>query len=163
MEGSPASATMAPFTEALPRIRRGPERVARRVHREERPLRPYEVMIILDPGLDEDVIRASIDRATALISSKGGNPGRVDRWGKRRFAYELNHRWEGYYVLLEAAAEPAAMAELDRMLTLADEVVRHKVIRLPDVVANRARPATATASSGVAAANGSQSAKESER
>ena len=126
-------------------------------------MRPYEVMIILDPGLDEDVIRASIDRATALIASKGGNPGRVDRWGKRRFAYELNHRWEGYYVLLEAAAEPAAMAELDRMLTLADEVVRHKVIRLPDVVANRARPATATASSGAAAANGSHSAKESER
>ena len=59
----------------------------------------------------------SVDRATELIRARGGNPGRVDRWGKRRFAYELHHRWEGYYVLLEATAEPAAMAELDRVLT----------------------------------------------
>ncbi len=102
------------------------------------PMRPYEVMIILDAGLEEDTIRASIDRATQIIRSNGGNPGRVDRWGKRRFAYELKHRWEGYYVLLEATAEPVAMAELDRALHLADEVVRHKVIRLPERVAGRA-------------------------
>ncbi len=153
--------TMAPFQATLPRTDRGPERHARRVRREEWPLRPYEVMVILDPGLEEEVIRASIDRATEVISANGGAPGRVDRWGKRRFAYELDHRWEGYYVLIEATAEPAAMAELDRMLTLADEVVRHKVIRLPDVVANRARPATATAPSGATAPAGGQSAKES--
>ena len=95
-------------------------------------MRPYEVMVIFDTGLEEDAIRAVIDRATQLISARRGNPGRVDRWGKRRFAYELKHRWEGYYVLLEAVAEPAVMAELDRMLTLADEVLRHKVIRLPE-------------------------------
>ena len=141
---------MTPLYEAaLPRVVRGPERSERRVHREEWPVRPYEVMIILDPGQDEDVIRATIDRATAIISASGGNPGRVDRWGKRRFAYELNHRWEGYYVLIEAAAEPQAMDELSRMLTLADAVVRHKVIRLPDVAANRAHPvAAAIATSG---------------
>jgi small subunit ribosomal protein S6 len=80
-----------------------------------------------------------IDRSTELIRSGGGNPGRVDRWGKRRFAYELKHRWEGNYVLLEATAEPAAMAELDRMLSLADEVIRHKAIRLPEKVAGRTR------------------------
>ncbi|MGQ0520499.1 MAG: 30S ribosomal protein S6 [Actinomycetota bacterium] len=154
---------MTQFTEALPRERRGPERTARRVQREERPVRPYEVMVILDPGLEDDVIRSSIDRATQVITANGGNAGRVDRWGKRRFAYELHHRWEGYYVLIEASAEPAAMAELDRMLSLADEVIRHKVIRLPDVVANRARPATATTSSGAAADNGGQSAKASEQ
>lgn len=155
------STTMTQFTETLPRTDRGPERLGRRVQREERPLRPYEVMIILDPGLEEDVIRATVDRATAVISANGGSPGKVDRWGKRRFAYELNHRWEGYYVLLEAAAEPAAMAELERMLSLADEVVRHKVIRLPDIVANRARPASVTAPSGAAAPAGGPSAKES--
>ena len=105
-------------------------------------MRPYEVMIILDAGLEEDAIKASLDRATEIIRSKGGNPGRIDRWGKRRFAYELNHRWEGYYALLEAQAEPAAMAELDRALLLADEVVRHKVIRLPEVAIRQpARPA----------------------
>jgi small subunit ribosomal protein S6 len=121
-------------------------------------LRPYEVMVILDPGLEEEVIRATIDRATGIISAKGGNPGRVDRWGKRRFAYELNHRWEGYYILLDASAEPAAMAELDRMLSLADEVIRHKVIRLPDAVANRARARTPAPAA--VAPNGGESAKE---
>lgn len=144
------STTMTPLYEAaLPRVVRGPERSSRRVQREEWPLRPYEVMVILDSGLEEDVIRATIDRATGIIAAGGGNPGRVDRWGKRRFAYELNHRWEGYYVLIEAAAEPEAMDELSRMLTLSDAVIRHKVIRLPDVAANRALPvAAATASSG---------------
>ena len=103
-------------------------------------MRPYEVMIILDSSLEEDAVRAAVDRATDLIRNRGGDPYRVDRWGKRRFAYELNHRWDGYYVLVEAQAEPAVMTELDRALHLADEVVRHKVIRLPERVAGRARP-----------------------
>jgi small subunit ribosomal protein S6 len=107
-------------------------------------MRPYEIMVILDAGLEEDAIRQSVDRATELISSRGGTVGRVDRWGKRRFAYELHHRWEGYYVLIQASAEPAVMAELDRMLHLADEVIRHKVIRLPDAaVGAGARPSAA--------------------
>lgn len=109
-------------------------------------MRPYEVMVIFDAGLEEDVIRGIVERATELVRSKGGNPGRVETWGKRRLAYELHHRTEGYYVLLEVTAEPAAMAELDRMLSLADEVIRHKVIRLPESVAGRARPAAAPSS-----------------
>ncbi|MGH9154271.1 MAG: 30S ribosomal protein S6 [Acidimicrobiales bacterium] len=122
-----------------------PRAPRRRVHREVSALRAYEVMIILDPGLEEDVIRATIDRATALVRAQGGTPGTVDRWGKRRFAYELNHRWEGLYLLMEATAEPAAMAELNRMLSLADEVIRHKVIRLPDVPRTRSRRAAVAA------------------
>jgi len=101
-------------------------------------------MVILDASLEEDAIRAVLDRATEVIRSNGGTPGRVDRWGKRRFAYELHHRWEGYYVLMEATAEPAAMAELDRMFHLADEVIRHKVIRLPEKTPARARRPAAT-------------------
>ena len=96
-------------------------------------MRPYEVMIILDAALEDDAIQATIERASEIIRSNGGDPKKVDRWGKRRFAYEVNHAWEGYYALIEADAEPAAMAELDRSLHLADEVVRHKVIRLPEV------------------------------
>jgi small subunit ribosomal protein S6 len=106
-------------------------------------MRPYEVMIILDSSLEEDAVRAAVDRSTDLIRNRGGDPHRVDRWGKRRFAYELNHRWDGYYVLVGAHAEPSVMAELDRALHLADEVVRHKVIRLPERVADRARPGAA--------------------
>jgi len=99
-------------------------------------------MVILDAGLEEDAIRALLGRATDVIRNNGGTPGRVEHWGRRRFAYELHHRWEGYYVLMDATAEPAAMAELDRMFHLADEVIRHKVIRLPEKVAGRAPRST---------------------
>jgi small subunit ribosomal protein S6 len=115
-------------------------------------VRPYEVMIILDAGLEDDAIRAAIDRSVELIRSRGGNPGRIDRWGRRRFAYELKHRWEGYYVVVEATAEPAVMSELDRALFLADEVLRHKIIHLPEAVAGRARGAAAAAAEPVVAA-----------
>jgi small subunit ribosomal protein S6 len=100
-------------------------------------MRPYEVMIILDPTLEEAALRQQVDRSTEIIRSGGGSPGRVDRWGKRRLAYEINHQREGYYVVVEATAEPEAMATLDRALHLADEVLRHKVIRIPDRVAGR--------------------------
>jgi small subunit ribosomal protein S6 len=95
-------------------------------------MRHYEVMVILDAGLEEDAIRATVDRATTSLTGNGATVGKVDRWGKRRFAYEVRHRSEGYYVLIDTEAEPAAVAELDRMLGLADEVIRHKVIRLPE-------------------------------
>ena len=100
-------------------------------------MRPYEVVIIYEPSLEEDAVRAAVDRSTELLRSRGGTPGRIERWGKRRLAYEIRHQREGYYVLLEASAEPAAMLELDRSLSLADEVLRHKVIRLPDRIAGR--------------------------
>jgi small subunit ribosomal protein S6 len=105
-------------------------------------MRQYEVMVILDAGLEEDVIRTIIDRATQIIANRGGTVDKVDRWGKRRFAYEVHHRSEGYYVLIETTAEPAVLAEVDRMLGLADEVIRHKVIRLPEkkTVVRGARP-----------------------
>jgi small subunit ribosomal protein S6 len=94
-------------------------------------MRPYEVMIIVDAGLEDEAINASVERASKLLTEKGANVNGVERWGKRRFAYELDHRWEGYYALLRVTSEPPALAELDRMLQLADEVLRHKIIRLP--------------------------------
>jgi small subunit ribosomal protein S6 len=95
-------------------------------------MRHYEVMVILDAGLEDESIRTVLDRATRLFATNGASVGKVDRWGKRRFAYEVRHRSEGYYVLIDVMAEPAAVAEVDRMLGLADEVIRHKVIRLPE-------------------------------
>ena len=95
-------------------------------------MRPYEVMIIFDADLEEETIRAAVDRFFQLIQSKGAEPGYVDYWGKRRFAYELKHRTEGYYVVLQARSEPEAMQELHRVLSLADEVLRHKVLRVPE-------------------------------
>lgn len=104
-------------------------------------MRPYEVVIIFDAGLEEEVIGTVLDRAVETVRSQGGTVVRTDRWGRRRFAYELAHRQEGYYTLLEISAEPAAVAELDRVLSLADEVLRHKTVRIPDAAAGRTRPA----------------------
>lgn len=97
-------------------------------------MRPYEVMVILDADLDEETIRSAVDRYVQLLQAKGAEMGPIDYWGKRRFAYEVKHRWEGYYVVLQAKAEPAATDELHRVLSLADEVIRHKVLRIPEQV-----------------------------
>jgi small subunit ribosomal protein S6 len=97
-------------------------------------MRPYEVMVIYDAELDEADIKAAVGQATTLLTSKGAELGTVDYWGKRTLAYRLKRRWEGYYVVLQARAEPEAMAELGRTLTLADQVLRHKVLRIPDAV-----------------------------
>ena len=113
-------------------------------------MRHYEVMVILDAGLEEDAIRATVDRATKSLTGNGATVGKVDRWGKRRFAYEVNHQSEGYYLLVDFEADPGAITELDRMLGLADEVIRHKVIRLPEKV-------TVGASSGTAKPSGTTS------
>ena len=85
-------------------------------------------------GSGRETIRSLVTRSTQLIEGKGAELGPIDFWGKRRFAYELKHRWEGYYVVLQAKAEPAAMDELHRTLSLADEVLRHKVLRIPESV-----------------------------
>jgi len=97
-------------------------------------LRPYEVMVILDADLEEETIRAAVERWLQLIESRGAQRGYVDFWGKRRLAYELKRRTEGYYVVFQAKAEPAAMEELHRVLSLADEAIRHKVLRIPEKV-----------------------------
>jgi small subunit ribosomal protein S6 len=95
-------------------------------------MRPYEVVVIFDVTVEPPAIQAALDRALETIKSSEGTPGAIDRWGRRPFAYEVNHRREGYYVLVEFTGTPATVAELDRALGLADEVMRHKIIRLPE-------------------------------
>lgn len=100
-------------------------------------MRPYEVMVIFDVDLEEADIRERVGRVLETVKSRGGTPGSVDYWGRRTFAYELKHRTEGYYVLIEATAEPEVLSEVHRMLALEDAVLRHKVIRQPEHVAGR--------------------------
>ncbi len=100
-------------------------------------MRPYETMVIFDTAAEESAVTATLERGLDALRAKGGLPGRVDRWGRRTFAYELNHKREGYYVVVELTAEPEAVADMERVFVLADEVLRHKVIRLPDKVAGR--------------------------
>jgi small subunit ribosomal protein S6 len=96
-------------------------------------MRPYEVMVILESSLEESQVQAVINQSTELLQAAGSTVNRVDKWGKRRFAYELAKRTEGFYVLLDVASEPGPMQELDRTLRLADDVLRHKIVRIPEV------------------------------
>ena len=104
-------------------------------------MRPYEVMVILEPALEESAVQQVINRSTEILAKGDGKVNRVEKWGKRRLAYELNHRQEGYYVLFDVTSEPAPLDELDRALRLADDVLRHKIVRIPEPAAGRKLPA----------------------
>src|SRR3954462_7610590 len=80
------------------------------------PMRNYELMVILDPELEERTIAPSLDRVLTVVTSRGASLGNVDLWGRRRRAYEINKRPEGIYAVIDINAEPAAVAELDRQL-----------------------------------------------
>jgi small subunit ribosomal protein S6 len=95
-------------------------------------LRPYEVMIILDPDLEERTVAPSLDTYLNVVRQDGGSVDNVDVWGKRRLAYEINKKNEGIYAVVQLKAEPATVKELDRQLGLNESVVRTKVTR-PDV------------------------------
>lgn len=95
-------------------------------------MRPYETMMIFDVAVDAQEIQVALDRSLEAMKAAGGTPGKIDRWGKRTFAYEMNKRREGYYVIVEFRGEPATVAAFDRHLTLAPEVLRHKILRLPE-------------------------------
>jgi small subunit ribosomal protein S6 len=102
----------------------------------------YELMIIFGGDLDEDAIAASLSKVTTNIESEGGRVATVldsEPWGRRRFAYRINLKWEGVYVVLEVVTDAGNLDTTDRILRLADrsEVVRHKVIRLPDSEVDR--------------------------
>ena len=103
-------------------------------------MRPYEVMVIFDAAAEPPAIQTVVDRMLETVRANEGTPGHVDRWGRRPFAYEVKHRREGYYILVELSGVSRTVAELDRMLSLADEVLRHKVIRLPDKALRRTSP-----------------------
>lgn len=101
------------------------------------PSRAYELMIIVDADADDAANTAVIDRVTELVEAGDGLVASVDKWGRRRFAYEINHKNEGVYTVLEISTEAGNLDDVDRFLRLADDVVRHKLIRLPDSEAVR--------------------------
>ena len=93
-------------------------------------LRAYEVMVILDPDLEERTVAPSLDQyLNNVVRKDGGSVEKVDVWGRRRLAYEIDKNAEGIYAIIELQAEPATVKELDRQLTLNESVLRTKVIR----------------------------------
>jgi small subunit ribosomal protein S6 len=95
-------------------------------------MRHYEMMVILDPEVEERTVAPSLDQFLNVIRQSGGSVEKVDVWGKRRLAYEINKKSEGIYAVVGLSAEPASVKELDRQLSLNESVVRTKVTR-PDV------------------------------
>lgn len=89
-------------------------------------------MVIFDQDNEENDVKKATTSYCDQIKKAGGQLGNVDHWGKRKFAYPINKKNEGYYVVLQAKAEPDAMTELSRQLGLNTEVVRHMVLRIPE-------------------------------
>lgn len=94
-------------------------------------MREYELMVIVDPTLEDKQVKATIDRHLATLTERGGKVISIDHWGKRRLSYEIRHITEGYYTVVRLQGVPDAVDELSRVLKLADPVIRHKIIR-PD-------------------------------
>lgn len=94
-------------------------------------MRGYEMMIILDPEVDERVVAPTLEKFFKVVTDDKGTVDNVDIWGKRRMAFEINKRSEGIYVVANLTALPATVKELDRQLNLSESVLRTKVLR-PD-------------------------------
>ena len=92
-------------------------------------MRHYEVMIILDPDLEEKTIQPSLEAFLNVVRGDGGTVNNVDIWGRRRMAYEINHKTEGIYVVLDLTTTPESVAELDRQLNPNEAIVRTKITR----------------------------------
>ncbi|WP_136517615.1 MULTISPECIES: 30S ribosomal protein S6 [Cellulomonas] len=92
-------------------------------------LRQYEIMIILDPEIEERTVAPSLDKYLTVVKTEGGTVDKVDVWGRRRLAYDIKKKAEGIYAVVDFTATPATAKELDRQLGLNEVVLRTKVLR----------------------------------
>jgi small subunit ribosomal protein S6 len=95
----------------------------------------YELMVILNPEIDERMVPAALDKFLKVITADGGSIDNVDIWGKRRLAYEIQKKNEGIYAVVAFTATSAATQELDRQLKLSEQVMRTKVLRAEEAIA----------------------------
>ena len=94
-------------------------------------MRHYQLMVILDPDIEERTVAPSLDKYLSVVTTSGGTVDKVDIWGKRRLSFEINKKTEGIYAVVDFTATPDVAKELDRQLGLNEVVMRTKVIR-PD-------------------------------
>jgi len=92
-------------------------------------VREYEIMVIVDADVDESGVDGVVERVTKIITEADGQVANVDRWGRRKLAYEIDHKIEGVYFVTTFTALPDTVDELERVLLLADEVTRFKVVK----------------------------------
>ena len=100
-------------------------------------LRAYELMIIIDSDVAAADVESVIGLVAGLVADEGGTVVSTDNWGRRKFAYKINHKTEGTYVVWEIVTTVAGLVDTERRLRLADDIVRHKLFRLPDAEAER--------------------------
>ena len=105
-------------------------------------MRHYELMVILDPDLEERTIAPSLETFLNVVRNGGGTVEKVDVWGRRRLSFEIDKKVEGIYAVVDLNAEPAVLKELDRQLNLNESILRTKVMR-PDLRASKPAPAKA--------------------
>ncbi|KHL04415.1 30S ribosomal protein S6 [Sinomonas humi] len=95
-------------------------------------MRAYELMVLIDPEIDERTVQPSLDKFLSVITTDGGTVDKVDIWGRRRLAYEIKKKTEAIYAVVNFTAEPATAQELDRQLNLNETIMRTKIIRPED-------------------------------
>jgi small subunit ribosomal protein S6 len=100
-------------------------------------MRAYELMVIVDGTADDAGVDAAVRRIADHVQAKNAEIKTTEKWGRRRFAYEIDHKHEGSYIVFQILAEGGDLDDLERQLRLADDIVRHKLIRLPDREAAR--------------------------
>jgi len=101
-------------------------------------MRAYELMLIVNGSLEDSVAHSWINTVTKSIEGAGGTVhGAVDWWGKRKLAYPIKKQNDGYYAIFNVSAEGGALDDVERTLRIADDVLRHKLLRLPDSEAAR--------------------------
>jgi small subunit ribosomal protein S6 len=92
-------------------------------------MRPYELMVIIDPEVDERTVESSLQKFLNVITNDGGTIEKVDIWGRRRLAYEIQKKAEGIYAVVNFTSTPATAQELDRQLGLNETILRTKITR----------------------------------
>ena len=92
-------------------------------------MRDYELMIVFDPDLEDAAVEAMTGRVSSLVSQRGGTVNTNEAWGRRRLAYPIGRHRDGIYWLMRFDVEPAAVADIERMLKLSEAVIRHLVVR----------------------------------
>jgi small subunit ribosomal protein S6 len=97
----------------------------------------YEAMLIVIPELDEEQLENTISRFRTIIERTGGELREANHWGRRKLAYEIDSRTDGYYVVMEFTAGERTLVELKRILRVSDDVLRHMVVKLPQTYTHR--------------------------
>lgn len=96
-------------------------------------MKAYELMLLLDPSLDDEAKATVVDKAQGVVTSQSGTVDQVDDWGKRKMAYEIADKTEANYVVLQVHTTPESVAEIDRVLRITDPVIRFMIVRREDI------------------------------